>query len=151
MAAHAPRDPDFAGRVRRSFERQSVMHTIGARLCDVAPGLVEIELPYHDNLCQQHGFLHAGITTTILDSACGYAALSLMAAGTGVLSVEFKLNLLAPAVGELFIARGRVVRAGRTLIVCSGEVVSRSGASERSIALMQATMMVVANRPGVID
>ena len=108
--------------------------------------MVEIELPFRADLCQQDGFLHAGIVTTIVDSACGYAALTLMAVDARVLSVEFKLNFLAPAVGDRFIARGRVARAGRTITVCTGEVVALTGDAERSIALMQATMMTVYSR-----
>ncbi len=138
-----PPDPHFAERVRASFQQQTVMAAIGASLRSVAPGAVEIELPYHADLCQQDGFLHAGIVTTIVDSACGYAAYTLMPAGARVLSVEFKINFLAPAIGDRFIARGTVARAGRTVTVCTGEVVAVSQDSERVIALMQATMMAV--------
>lgn len=130
-------------RISASFEQQTVMTAIGATLRSVAPGAVEIELPYRADLCQQDGFLHAGIVTTILDSACGYAAYTLMPVGARVLSVEFKINFLAPAVGDRFIARGSVARAGRTVTVCTGEVVAVSQDSERVIALMQATMMAV--------
>lgn len=130
-------------RVRASFQQQTVMAAIGASLRSVAPGAVEIELPYRGDLCQQDGFLHAGIVTTICDSACGYAAYTLMPDGARVLSVEFKINFLAPAIGARFIARGTVARAGRTVTVCTGEVVAVSQDSERVIALMQATMMAV--------
>lgn len=123
------------------------MAAIGASVLSVAPGVVEIELPFRADLCQQDGFLHAGIITTIVDSACGYAALTLMNVDARVLSVEFKINFLAPAVGDRFIARGRVVRAGRTITVCNGEVVALTGDTERSIALMQATMMAVFTKP----
>jgi uncharacterized protein (TIGR00369 family) len=138
-----PPDPHFAERVRASFQQQTVMAAIGASVLSVAPGTVEIELPFRADLCQQDGFLHAGIITTIVDSACGYAAHTLMPAGARVLSVEFKVNFLAPALGDRFIARGRVARAGRTVTVCTGEVVAVSQDSERVIALMQATMMAV--------
>ena len=138
-----PPDPHFAKRVRASFQQQTVMAAIGASVRSVAAGVVEIELPYRADLCQQDGFLHAGIVTTIVDSACGYAAYTLMPAGARVLSVEFKINFLAPAVGDRFIARGSVARAGRTVTVCTGEVVALAGEDERVIALMQATMMVV--------
>ena len=138
-----PPDPHYAERMRASFQQQTVMAAIGASVRSVAPGAVEIELPYRADLCQQDGFLHAGIVTTILDSACGYAAYTLMPAGARVLSVEFKINFLAPAVGDRFIARGAVARAGRTVTVCTGEVVAVSQDSERVIALMQATMMAV--------
>jgi uncharacterized protein (TIGR00369 family) len=138
-----PPDPHFAQRVQASFQQQTVMAAIGASLRSVAPGAVEIELPYRADLCQQDGFLHAGIVTTIVDSACGYAAYTLMPAGARVLSVEFKINFLAPAIGARFIARGTVARAGRTVTVCTGEVVAVSQGAERAIALMQATMMAV--------
>lgn len=137
-----PEAPLYA-RVAASFGQQTVMAAIGASLRSVTSGAVEIELPYRADLCQQDGFLHAGIVTTIADSACGYAAYTLMAAGARVLSVEFKINFLAPAIGDKLIARGKVVRAGRTISVCTGEVVALSQDAERAIALMQATMMAV--------
>lgn len=119
------------------------MAAIGASVLSVAPGVVEIELPFRADLCQQDGFLHAGIVTAIVDSACGYAAFTLMPDGARVLSVELKINFLAPAVGDRFIAQGRVARAGRSITVCTGEVVALAGDNERVIALMQATMMAV--------
>jgi uncharacterized protein (TIGR00369 family) len=115
----------------------------------VEPGAVDIALPFDPRLTQQHGFLHAGAIATVADSACGYAALSLMAPGFAVLSVEFKINMLAPASGRLFLATGRVLRAGRNITVCAGEV--RADGGEKIIAAMQATMMAVENRPGVRD
>lgn len=144
-----PRNPAYAERVRESFHRQRVMHTLGARLVRVAPGEVDVELPYRDDLTQQHGFLHAGIVTTVLDSACGYAAFSLMPAEAGVLSIEFKTNLLAPAAGELLRARARVVRAGRTVTVCQGDAFMRAEGGEKLVATMLATMMSVEGRPGI--
>jgi uncharacterized protein (TIGR00369 family) len=147
----APPDPAFAERVRRSFARQRLMTTLGATLARVAPGEVEIALPFREELTQQHGFLHAGAVTSAVDSACGYAALTLMPAGAAVLSVEFKVNLLAPAEGERFLARGRVVRAGRTLTVCTGEVVAIRGAEEKTVALMTATLMTVQDRAELSD
>jgi len=155
-----PRDPQFEQRVRASFERQAAMATLGATLARVAPGEVTIELPFRSELTQQHGFLHAGIVTTVMDSACGYAALTLMEAGTAVLSVEFKVNLLAPAQGDRFRASGRVVRAGRTVTVVSGEfrVVAAAGegqlepdASGPLVAIMTGTMMTVRDRPALAD
>lgn len=146
MSTHAPQDPDFEARVRASFARQQFMHTLGARLARVAPGEVEVELPVSDDLVQQHGFVHAGALATVADSACGYAALSLMPAGTAVLSVEFKINLLAPAAGDRVLARGRVIRAGRTVTVCWGEVTAYAGGSERLVATMVGTMMTVRDR-----
>jgi uncharacterized protein (TIGR00369 family) len=142
-ATFTPRDPHFESRVRENFARQTFMSTLGARLASVRPGEVVIEMPPTGALTQQHGYVHAGAVTSIVDSACGYAAFTLMPADSEVLSVEFKVNLLAPAAGELLVARGRVVRAGRTLTVCQGEVVARTGGEERTVALMQATMMRV--------
>lgn len=146
-----PRDPAYEARVRASFARQRAMHTIGARLVRVEPGEVEIELPFRDDLTQQHGFLHAGIVTTIVDSACGYAALSLMDNESAVLSVEYKVNLLAPATGEVMRAVGRVIKTGRTLLVCTGDVMAVTGATETHVTAMQATMMAVRGRPDLID
>jgi uncharacterized protein (TIGR00369 family) len=114
-----PRDPGFERVVRDSFARQGIMAHLGARLADVAAGAVAIEVPFRAELSQQHGYFHAGVVATVMDSAAGYAGLSLMPAGSAVLSVEFKVNLLAPADGDLLRARGKVVRAGRTLTVCS--------------------------------
>ena len=146
-----PRDPNFEPRVRASFARQRALHTIGARIVRVEPGLVELELPFRDDLTQQHGFLHAGIVTTLVDSACGYAALSVMDRESAVLSVEYKVNLLAPAVGERMRAIGRVLKSGRTLVVCSGEVIAVAGGNETVVSIMQATMMAVRGRPGLVD
>ncbi len=128
--------------VRASLGRQAFMTLLGATATTVDPGHVRIELPYREDLCQQNGFLHAGVLTSIADSACGYAALTLMPAGSDVLSVEFKVNLLAPGRGERFRADARVVRSGRTLTVCQAEVVaSSSGVDDVTVALMQATMI----------
>lgn len=138
-----PSDPDFDARVRASFARQRLMTTIGARLIRVSPGEVEIEAPFREGLTQQHGYVHAGIVTALVDTACGYSALSVAAPGTEVLSVEYKVNFLAPAQGERFVARGRVVRAGRTITVCSGEVVAITGTEEKHVATMLATMIAV--------
>jgi uncharacterized protein (TIGR00369 family) len=139
--AFEPRDPEFEARVRASFGRQRLMATIGARMTRVAPGEVEIEAPFSDDLTQQHGYLHAGIITALVDSACGYSALSLLAPGVEVLSVEYKVNFLAPAEGERFIARGRVERSGQRLTVCSGEVLAVTGSEEKRVAVMLATMI----------
>jgi uncharacterized protein (TIGR00369 family) len=146
-----PRDPAFEARVRASFARQRAMHTIGACLVRVEPGEVELELPFRDDLTQQHGFLHAGIVTAIVDSACGYAALSLMERDAAVLSVEYKVNLLAPARGERMRAVGRVVKPGRTLLVCTGEVIAVTGDAESVVTIMQGTMMAVRDRAGMTD
>jgi uncharacterized protein (TIGR00369 family) len=151
MTPFEPRDPDFERRVRESFARQRVMETMGATLLRVAPGEVEIALPFREELTQQHGFLHAGVVTTIVDSACGYAALSLMPPGAGVLTIEFKLNLLAPAAGARLIARGRVTKPGRTINVCAGDVFAEQDGREKLVATMLATVMTIHNRPGVTD
>jgi|SRR6185503_9390890 len=142
-----PADPDFEARVRESFSRQRAMATLGVRIARVAPGEVDLELGYRADLTQQHGYLHAGIVTTVLDSACGYAAFTLMPADATVLSVEFKTNLLAPAEGETLLARGRVLKAGRTLTVCEASGVMLSGGREKAVAHMVGTMMALAGKP----
>ena len=147
----ASQTPDFDYRVQSSFAKQSVMKLIGAELIKILPGEVEILLPFRHDLTQQHGFLHAGIITAIVDSACGYAALSLMPAGASVLTVEFKVNLLAPAKGERFVARGKVVKPGRTITVCSGEVFALGSEEPKLVATMTATMMTLQGRPGVAE
>lgn len=136
-------DPqDGAAAVRASFARQGMMDLLGARLALVEPGTCVIELPFRPELSQQDGFFHAGALTTIADSAAGYAALSLMAPGARILTVELKINLLlAPGVGELALARGLVQKAGRTLTVVQSEVLVRRGAEETRVALMLATMI----------
>jgi uncharacterized protein (TIGR00369 family) len=147
MALFEARDPDFEARVRADFARQGLMTTLGAELVDVSPGEVTISMPFRAELTQQHGYLHAGAITAIVDSACGYAALSLMPAGVEVLTVEYKVNFLAPASGSRFIARGRVTKPGRTLTVCTGDViVPDSDGRERHIATMLTTMMALAPR-----
>ncbi|HVQ56205.1 MAG TPA: PaaI family thioesterase, partial [Pyrinomonadaceae bacterium] len=133
---HEPKDPDFETRVRANFESQKVMGLIGARLLRVEPGVVEIDIDARDDLTQQNGYIHAGIVTTILDSACGYAAYTLMPANSGVLSVEFKVNLLAPAKGERIRALAEVKRAGRTLTVCNADAYAVEGESEVLCATM---------------
>ena len=141
-----PVDDDFEARVRASFARQRVMGTIGAALTRVDPGAVEIVLPYRGDLTQQHGFIHAGVVATILDSACGYAAFSLMPADVAVLTVEYKINLLRPAQGDRLVARARVVRAGKTLTVCAGDAVAQASGRENAVATMLATVMAVPQR-----
>jgi uncharacterized protein (TIGR00369 family) len=148
--AFTPSDPDFEARVRASFDRQAFMATIGATLTRVEPGAIEIHLPIRPNLTQQHGFVHAGAVASIADSACGYAAASLSSADTGVLAVEFKINLMAPAAGDHLIARGRVIRAGRTLSVCQADVVAVSDGVEKPVAILTATIMTVRDRPEVV-
>lgn len=148
MARYEPIDPGYAERIRASFERQRVMALIGAELTRVEPGLVEIELAYRSDLVQQHGYVHAGITTTIADSAGGYAAYSLMPADSSILAVEFKINLVAPARGERFIAQGRVVRPGSRLTVCELEVFAQENGERRTCLVgLQTTMCL----PGTSD
>jgi uncharacterized protein (TIGR00369 family) len=112
----------------------------------VLPGEVEIQIPYRADLAQQNGFMHAGIVTSIVDTACGYAALSLMATGVDVLTVEYKVNFVSPATGHTLIARGKVIRPGRTLTVCAGDVVTVSDQGEKLVATMLATMMAIRDR-----
>src|SRR6266849_233573 len=139
---YEPLNPSFAEEIRRSFARQTIMSLIGAELTRVDPGLIEITLPYRTDLTQQHGYLHAGVVTTIADSACGYAAYSLMPAGTEVLSVEFKINLLRPAKGERFLARAEVIKPGRTLTVVRADVFGISEGKEHElVATVQGTMI----------
>ena len=150
VTASGAGDSAYESRVRASFERQRFMSTIGARLSRVVPGEVDIDVAMRDDLVQQHGFLHAGVLASAADSACGYAALSLMPLDAAVLSIEFKINLLAPAAGDRIVARGRVLRAGKTITVCRGDVTAYTGSTERLVATMVATMMSVRDR-GLTD
>lgn len=137
-------NPNFADEVKRSFAQQSIMELIGASLSLVEPGVVEITLPYRKDLTQQNGYLHAGIVTTIADSACGYAAFTLMPAGSAVLSVEFKVNLLRPAKGEQFLSRAEVIKAGKTLTVVRADVFALTESNRTLVATMQGTMICLA-------
>jgi uncharacterized protein (TIGR00369 family) len=134
-------DSDYESRVRASFAAQKLMRTLRAELAKVAPGEVEIEIPFSEDLTQQNGFIHAGIITTIADSACGYAAYTLMAADSSVLSVEFKVNLLSPAIGERFYARAEVIKPGRTLTICRADVFAIKDDEEKLVATILATMI----------
>lgn len=138
-----PKDPDWETKVRESFKLQGIMGLIGATLEKVEPGRVEIHLPFRTDLTQQNGFFHAGVTATIVDSAGGYAGHSLMAPGAGVLSVEFKLNLLAPADGELLVAEGHVLKPGRNLVITRGEVYAIKNGVATHCATMQQTLMTM--------
>ena len=138
-----PRDPNFDARVRVSFARQNFMELLGARIVSVAPGAVEVELPIRRELEQQHGFAHAGAAWAIADNAAGYASQSLMAADEGVLTVELKINLLAPAKGERLVARGRVERAGRRLTVARADVYAVADGSETHVAMATGTFMTM--------
>ena len=133
-------------RIRRSFANQAFMSTLGAELTVVGQGLVEIRLPFSSKLTQQHGYLHAGAVTAVLDSACGYAALSLAPDDKDVLTVEFKQNLLAPAAGEVLVARAQVKRAGKTLTVCTADAFAITDSREKLVATMLATIMSIPAR-----
>ena len=135
------RNPSFAAEINESFAKQTIMALIGAELTRVEPGLIEITLPYRSDLAQQHGYLHAGIVTTIADSACGYAAYSLMPPNSEVLSVEFKVNLLRPAKGEMFSAVAEVVKSGKTLTVVRADVFAIGDDRRDLIATMLGTMI----------
>jgi uncharacterized protein (TIGR00369 family) len=144
-----PQDPGFAERVRASFGRQAAMATIGASLARVEAGEVEVQLPWAAHLTQQHGFLHGGIVSAALDSACGYAGSTLMPADVGVLSIEFKINFVAPAKGERFRMVGTVVKPGRTISVVEGRAYALEGGRKKLVASMSTTLMTVAGRDDV--
>jgi uncharacterized protein (TIGR00369 family) len=150
MPAFEAQDSAFETRVRGSFARQRVMQAIGASLMRVSPGEVEIVLPFREDLTQQHGFLHAGIVSTIADSACGYAAYSLMPADAAVLTVEYKVNFLSPAQGDRMIARARVTKPGRTVTVCTCDVFAVMNGKERIVATMLGTIMAVRDRESLV-
>jgi len=148
--AFAAKDPHFSERIRASFARQEAMRSLGIEIARIAPGEVDLAMPYAPALTQQHGFIHGGIVATALDSARGYAAFSLMPPDAAVLTVEFKTNLLAPAKGERFLFRARVVKPGRTLTVCEAQAFAVEGDSEeRLIATMTGTLMALFERPNV--
>lgn len=140
----------FEERVRESFAGQPFMATMGAELVRVEPGEVAISLPFRRDLTQQHGFLHAGAVASVLDSACGYAAFSLMPAGSGVLTVDYTINLMAPAAGDVLVAVGTVIRSGRTLTICRGDATISGPDGERAVSAMQATVMTLRDRPDVV-
>ncbi len=142
---------DSEARVRASFAKQAFMALLGATISRVAPGEVDIELPWRADLVQQHGYVHAGVTSAIADSACGYAALSLMPPDAAVLSVEYKVNLLAPARGVRFQARGRVVRSGRTVSVVQGDVLAFDEQGQAQQVLTMLGTMIAAVGRGITD
>jgi len=144
-----PKDAGYAQRVRDSFALQGAMGTLGASLGSIAPGTVEILLDWAPALTQQHGFLHAGMVATALDSACGYAGFTLMPAGAGVLTIEFKINLLAPAKGQRFRMVGQVVKPGRTITVTEGRAYAIDDGREKLIATLGATLMTITGRDDV--
>jgi len=149
MAQFEPKNPDFDARVRESFDLQSVMHTLGVGIAELSPGHIVLEMAHSDALTQQHGFLHAGIVSTALHSACGYAAFSLMPAEAAVLTVEFKINLLNPADGERFRFVADVIKPGRTLTICEARAYALKGQDEKLVATMTGTLMALVGRTGV--
>jgi uncharacterized protein (TIGR00369 family) len=145
-----PKDPDYDARVRASFARQGAMKTLGATLSSIDPGKVAVELLWAEGLTQQHGFLHAGVVAAALDTACGYAAFSLMQADAAVLTIEYKINLLAPARGQRFRMVGQVVKPGRTIMVVEGHAYAFEGDREKLIATIACTIMAVTGREGIV-
>lgn len=136
-------EPNFAAKVRASFARQGLMTNIGASLISILPGEVEIEVAWREDLTQQQGFVHGAVIAAMVDTACGYAAFTLMPPDVEVVTVEFKINFVAPAVGDKIIARGRVTKAGKTLTVCAGDAFAVKEGKEKLVATLQATMMAV--------
>ncbi|WP_119678610.1 PaaI family thioesterase [Indioceanicola profundi] len=151
MSTLTPEEPTVQARIQASFDKQGLMGTLGASILRIAPGEVDIALSPSSAVSQQHGFVHAGAVSAIADTAAGYAALSLMPPGAGVLTTEFKINLVAPAAGEQIVARGRVVKAGRTLTLAQTEVFAETAGKERLVALLTATLMKIEGRDGVAD
>jgi uncharacterized protein (TIGR00369 family) len=151
MSPPQPKDPAFEARIRASFAKQGLMRTLGASIVRLSPGAVEVAFAPNPSISQQHGFVHAGAVAAIADTAAGYAALSLMPSGAGVLTTEFKINLVAPATGDRIVARGRVVKPGRTLTLAQAEVVAEADGRETMVALLIATMMTVEGRDGLTD
>jgi len=149
MTSFEPKDPHFEARVKASFARQQAMNTLGIEIADLRAGEIELRMPQTPAYTQQHGFTHAGIIATALDSACGYAAFSLMPEDAAVLTVEFKTNLIAPAKGEYFLFRGRVVKPGRTITVCESRAFAVESGQERLVATMTGTLMALFDRAGI--
>jgi uncharacterized protein (TIGR00369 family) len=140
-------NPEFEARVRARFEQSRVMKMLSTRLTRIALGEADIELPYKADFCQSHGFIHGGIIGTLLDTACGYASFTLVPADSDVLTIEYKTNFLAPAIGEILFGRGRALRQGKSIIVCEAEGVVTSNGVEKLVAKMTATIMVVPVQP----
>jgi uncharacterized protein (TIGR00369 family) len=149
MTSFEPKDPHFEARVKASFARQQTMHTLGIEITGLGAGEIELRMPQMPAYTQQHGFTHAGIIATALDSACGYAAFSLMPEDAAVLTVEFKTNLIAPAKGEYFLFRGRVVKPGRTITVCDSQAFAVESGQEKLVATMTGTLMALFDRAGI--
>lgn len=150
MTNFLPKDPDYEGQVRRAFANQTLLVTLGMELDAVEPGMVRVALPFAPHILQQHGFIHGGAVATLGDTACGFAAMSLMPAGCGILTVEFKISLMAPAQGERLIAIGRVLKPGRTLIFAETEISAVRGDETRLIARTSATLMLITGRETIV-
>ena len=146
MPRFEPKNPDYRSVATATFDRQQAMRTLGISIARVEPGEVDLSMPYSADLTQQNGFVHAGIITAGLDNACGIAAFTLMPPGSGVLTVEFKTNLLAPAKGEQFAFRAHVIKPGRTLTVCEARAFAETGGTETLIATMTGTLMALPQR-----
>lgn len=149
MSKFIPQDPSFASKVKSSFYRQEAMNTVGAIPILIEPGHVALEFKYDKKLTQQHGFIHGGIVSTVLDSACAYAAFSLMSEDMAILTIEFKVNLLSPAQGERFIAVGKVKKSGKTITVSDGELYAINEDKRKLAATMTCTLMSIPNREGL--
>lgn len=149
MEKYKPHDKNYEEKVKKSFDKQNAMKSLGITLEEIKPGCVELKMPFKKEFTQQHGFVHAGIISTVLDSACGYAAFSLMPKEASVLSVEFKTNLLRPAHGEYFLVTGKVLKAGKSITVCQAEAYAIGKASKKLVAQMTGTMMTIIDKAGV--
>jgi uncharacterized protein (TIGR00369 family) len=149
MTSFEPKDPQFEARVRESFARQQAMKTLGIEIADIKAGAIELRMPHTQAYTQQHGFIHAGIIATALDSACGYAAFSLMPGDAAVLTVEFKTNLVAPAKGQYFLFRAHVVKPGRTITVCDAHAFAVDPGQEKLVATMTGTLMALFDRTDI--
>lgn len=149
MSENQPKSKDYREKVRGSFEKQPAMSSLGVEITSLEPGRIELRMPYNQAFTQQHGFVHAGIISTALDSACGYAAFSLMVDEAEVLTVEFKINLIAPAEGETFLFRAEVVKPGRTITVVNGTAFAINDGTEKAVATMTGTMMAIIGRSDI--
>jgi uncharacterized protein (TIGR00369 family) len=149
MTSKFTTDDGYKLKVAESFQRQEVMKTLNASILDIRPGEIELEFPHQQSLTQQHGFIHAGTISTVLDSACGYAAFSLMPEDAAVLTIEFKINLLSPAKEDRFRAIGKVKKFGKNITVTDGELFAYSDSGKKLIATMVGTIMAIYNREGI--
>jgi len=146
MGIHQPLRPEVEDRVRASFSRQGLINSLNGEITHISPGELYLTAPFDERFTQQDGFLHAGVVTTLMDSACGYAAYTLMPDDSRVLSVEVKVNFMSPAVGEKFRAEGRVVKSGKTISVCEGKFFALQDEGEKLVAIMQATMTCIPDK-----